>query len=489
MKKIFYFLISVLCCISSVRLMAQERGDVLADSLLASYSSGQVANLYISAGLPPSVINVEYGIEEYKITYQTIDADGSPTFATGLLVLPVNPTCPLPLGVYNHGTFTDYASMPSNLGQEHMIGVSYATTGYVGVLPDLVGYGSSPGFPNYQHARSTGTANVDMLRAARLFCQQKGIDLNGQIFITGYSQGGHSAMAAHRELELYYANEFTVTACAPLSGAYDMSGTQTNFVFSDNHYEGNIYLGFIIMAFKEIYPDLLPWSFSEVFLPPYDTLLYNHLSAFNTPLGVLNSMLPTDPHDLMQPDLLEAFFADPNHPFRQVLRDNDVYDWAPSAPVQMGYCEGDSSIYYQNAILARNTFIANGSTNVEAVSRGAAFGHGECILPAILAAKNWFDSLKETCGQTGIEQSIASGEANLQVYPNPMAVNTTFMLNLPDKVMSKIDIYDMSGRLVKSFPRVNVQQYTINKDGLTPGIYLAQVTADRVYRVKLVVNE
>ena len=43
-------------------------------------------------------------------------------------------------------------------------------------------------------------------------------------FLTGYSQGGHVTMAAHRELETFHTNEFTVTACAPCAGPYDLGG-------------------------------------------------------------------------------------------------------------------------------------------------------------------------------------------------------------------------------------------------------------------------
>lgn len=486
MKQILTFLV---LCFAFVWMSAQERGDLLSDTLLANFTAAEVNVLYSQNGIPPGILASDFGVEEYKISYQTIDADGSPTFATGLVVIPVGITCPAPLGVYNHGTFSDLASMPSNLGTEHMLGVGFAASGYVGVLPDLVGYGDSPGFPNYQHAKSTGTANVDMLRAARHFCAGKGIELNGQIFITGYSQGGHSAMAAHREIETYYANEFTVTACAPLSGAYDMSGVQTDFVFDDDYYEGNVYLGYIIMAFKEIYPELIEWEFDEVFQSPYDTILYNRLTAFNTPLGELNGMLPTNPADLIQPDLLADFLSNPDHPFRVVLRDNDAYDWAPVAPVQMSYCEGDQSIYYQNAIVAQNSFIANGATNVTAVSRGASFGHGSCILPAILASKNWFDSLKEDCTTSGTSDLMDNDKQNVMAYPNPMGQHTTFMVKNLEYPISQIRIFDLTGKPVLTFSDVQAHHFTISADGLQSGMYIAEITIEgKTQRIKLLVK-
>ena len=46
------------------------------------------------------------------------------------------------------------------------------------------------------------------------------VALNGQLFLMGYSHGGHVTMALHRELEQYHANEITITASAPMAGAY-----------------------------------------------------------------------------------------------------------------------------------------------------------------------------------------------------------------------------------------------------------------------------
>jgi hypothetical protein len=67
-----------------------------------------------------------------------------------------------------------------------------------------------------------------MLRAARSFCASNNIGLNGQLFLAGYSQGGHTEMALHRELERYHTNEFAVTASAAMAGPYDMSGVELN---------------------------------------------------------------------------------------------------------------------------------------------------------------------------------------------------------------------------------------------------------------------
>jgi dienelactone hydrolase len=96
--------------------------------------------------------------------------------------------------------------------------------GYAVVVPDYLGLGTSPGYQTYLHAGSEATCVVDALRAGRSLCSSNRVSLNGQLFLTGFSQGGHVTMAAHRELEAFHTNEFTVTASAPCAGTYDLGG-------------------------------------------------------------------------------------------------------------------------------------------------------------------------------------------------------------------------------------------------------------------------
>lgn len=499
MKKVFYSVFSLLFIMLSINADAQERGEVVLEELMASYTVTEVEDLYNSVDptlaivLPP-----EFGVDEYKITYQTIDADGSSVIATGVLALPSTESgfwtgnAQAPIGIYNHGTFTDNASIPSNFGTEHFLSIVFAATGYIGLVPDLVGYGDSPGFPNYQHAKSTGTANVDMIRAARDFCNQRSLPLNGQVFITGYSQGGHAAMAAHKEIETFHADEIQVTASAPLSGTYDLSGVQSDFVFADDFYEGNVYLGFIAVAWKEIYPDLLgDLEYDEVFVAPYDTLIPQLMIEFETSLGEFNSLLPTNPSDLLTEEFKDGYFNDPDFPFIVALQDNNVYEWTPQAPMRMGYCEADQSITYQNAIVALEQFETNGSTTAEAVSYGESFGHGECISFALLGTKNWFDSMAQFTA-IDTELGIDSPDYNskmLSVYPNPMQYQSIITLIDRTAPISDIRIFDIKGNLVRQYDAVNQYHHTIHKTDLSPGMYIINVnTSQRTFTKKLIVK-
>ena len=62
-----------------------------------------------------------------------------------------------------------------------------------------------------------------MLIAMQELNKQLSVKTNEQLFLTGYSQGGHACMATQKKLEEEYTNQFTITASSPMSGAYDIS--------------------------------------------------------------------------------------------------------------------------------------------------------------------------------------------------------------------------------------------------------------------------
>ena len=71
-------------------------------------------------------------------------------------------------------------------------------------MPDYIGMGESPGLHPYCHGASEATT-IDMIRAVR---EAESLDMipgmtadNGEMFVTGYSQGGHAAMATHKYVE------------------------------------------------------------------------------------------------------------------------------------------------------------------------------------------------------------------------------------------------------------------------------------------------
>jgi pimeloyl-ACP methyl ester carboxylesterase len=375
-----------------IELPSATRGKLLSVTLSNTLSTLLLSNIFGFAGIP---VTPQYNVREYKIDYETITPLGAPTTASGALLLPENTGQALPLVSYQHGTITQTNQAPSsmNLNSEVTIGIAFATTGYAAAVPDYLGLGDSPGLHPYHHARSEATACIDLLRAVKTFCATNGFPLTNQLFLCGYSQGGHATMALLRELEAYHTNEFTVTACAPMAGAYDLSGVTTTNFLSGNPQPNPYYFLYLLAAYQDVYhfaptlADLLDSTSN------YDKTLPPLLDG-NTAGSQINQAIPLDPVLILKPEYLAAFRANPRHPLRLALEDNDLYRWVPHAPMRMYHCAADQDVIIANSEVALASFHSLGATQVELIDPAPTQDHGGCVEPSLFQAKAWFDSLR-----------------------------------------------------------------------------------------------
>ena len=200
-----------------------EQGTKLtADQFRASLqASDQGKALLQVTGAPKCGVDMRY------LEYRTVGGKNEATNATAAIMVPsgsdVACSGARPVVLYAHGTtparnynlakWTD-TTQPA-AGEGLMVAAMFAAQGYIVVAPNYAGYDKStlPYHP-YLNGEQQGKDMVDALTAARKTFSDIGANDAGSLFITGYSQGGYVAMAAHREMQ---ATGKTVTASAPLA--------------------------------------------------------------------------------------------------------------------------------------------------------------------------------------------------------------------------------------------------------------------------------
>ena len=372
---------------------APQRGRLLKVTLQTTLTAAQVTFYLSQAGYQTTV---PYGAVVRKLDYETVNPDGGKILASGLLVVPPGLAKALPLVCYQHGTIVQTNQVPSStLYGEAIVGLGYAGTGYAAVLPDYLGLGDSPGYHPYVHARTEATAAIDLLRAARTWCATNSIALNGQLFLLGYSQGGHAAMSLHREIETFHTNEFTITASAPMAGPYDLSGATTTDFLSTRVMPNPYYFAFLLKAYQTVYQ--VSSSFSNLLQAPYATTVPPLMDGGHTSAQI-NAALPSVPFQILKPDQIAAFRTNVvGHPLRAALRDNDLFDWTPHAPMRLYHCHADQDVLALNSTNALNRFWARGATQVQLIDPAPAinYGHSDGAVPCLSLGKTWFDSLKK----------------------------------------------------------------------------------------------
>lgn len=435
------------------------------------------------------IFSAENEVDLYHIIYNTVDPSGAPTIASGALAVPVLTNCDsFPLVNYNHGTVLGKEEVPSRMAGEEFVGLASASQAAIATMPDYLGLGDSPGLHPYQHAESQATATLDMIRASRSFVTDSlNMNFNGQVFLTGYSQGGHAAMATHKYIEENgLTGEFNVVASAPASGAYDMSETTADFIFS-GAYSNPGYIVYLIEAYQTVYGNLYATR-AHYYKSPYDTVIVPYLSG-DSSMSQLNAVLPAHIDSLLQDSVLNNYIADSvnfTHPLRKALKANDVYDWTPQAEILMNYCEADEQVPYQNSLKAETVMKANGATGVSAVSRGAFFDHGQCVLPSLTAIQSFFQARSKDCISTGIREKNAT---QFTFYPNPAHnVVTIEMSNNNSGLNYTVTLRRADGAeiLRKSYnePKINV-----SLSDLPAGLYLMGIENEKgISLKKLIVN-
>jgi hypothetical protein len=459
--------------------------DLVSYTLIGSRTQAQLAAQF-------SFPLIQYGARFYKVTYTSSDLNGMQDTLSGLVVVPDNDSKIYPRLVYQHGTSSSKENVPSRYGQpaggEGDIPVFFAGMGYAALAPDYLGLGDSDGFHPYVHAESESWVALDMLRAFDSLQTLIGTHTNEQLFVTGYSQGGHASMALHREVEAGMT-EFDITAAAHLSGPYSIGEVMRDLVLSDSVYFYPAYIPNTLLSYQVVYGNLFN-EIEDAFRQPYAAIIQGFFDE-QINLGELNQELieqliilegESRPTRMLQDSVKQAVIANPDHPVNVALRANNVYDWAPQAPTRMFYCQGDDQVPYINSLIALDTMLALGAPDVAAADQNPTANHVECVEPALTATLFFFLSYQQIGDVTATTEPGLPAPDLLSVQPNP--ADTWVQVNIVEN--GELLVYDLTGRLV--------MQRSVTKGGVEisvgdwmPGQYLFALRHSRGVETEMVV--
>ena len=377
--------------ISIISLSFCERGDLLSFEYVDSRDIDSIQEQLNNQFGPSFAPNALYDIHMYSITYETIDQFGNITVASGLISYPDNVDFAYPIITFQHGTQIRRDSAPSMNGLNDLI-LWLTTSGYIFVEPDYLGLGVSDMLHPYHLKDVTASSVIDMLRASKHFCNQS-VDLqyNNQLFLAGYSEGGYATMAAVKEIEENFSNEFDITASFPMAGAYDLSGVMVNLMLSEEPYPDPFYLPFFVLSYINMYS---LGNIEDFFKPEYAEIFPDLFSGEYSG-GYIDSFLPDIPIHTMLPSVVEEFSNNVDYPFRVYLQENDLYDWTPENTMYLFHGIADESVPHENSVVAYNSFIENGAEDVYFESLPESFGgHQEAAVWCLMVAFNISEELK-----------------------------------------------------------------------------------------------
>jgi len=369
-------------------LLPLQAEDLISYSKVSSLTKKDLKQAWKENGMPTIILNINNEFDLYEIIYKTKWHDGTSIKASGLYFAPTDQKEEIPQLIYHHGTKIKI-ERTNEIYRETAICAGFAADGYAVIMPDYIGLGKGEKTHLYQHSDSESDAAIDMYFAVQRLNKVLKLKTNKQLYLTGYSQGGHACLATHKKLQEDFP-KIAITASSPMSGAYHMSGAQADVMFSP--YKDPAYLPYLLMTYNEVYK-ITGSSYSDLFVAPYDSLIpilyQGHLDLFE-----INDYLPEIPVDMVQPYLVDQYLNNPNYKFKLALEENNIIDWKTDTPTQFCYCTEDKRVLKENSFIAYETMLKNGSPNLILRKAGNKFGHIECAGFTFVYTKLWFNSFK-----------------------------------------------------------------------------------------------
>ncbi|MES2583236.1 MAG: alpha/beta fold hydrolase [Pseudomonadota bacterium] len=364
---------------------------VEAPAVVTVLSIAQINAGTASSGLQPLSGTAKCDVKVVALNYHTVGVAGEQANASGVLLVPAgNCTASTALVAYAKGTDVQKPRTLANPADSEtfMLAAMYAAQGYAVVATDYLGFAKSTySYHPYLHADTEASSVIDAIRAARNAAYAVGANLSGKVMFTGYSQGGHASMAAHRAAERDHAAEINVVAGAHLAGPYNLSGSTK----IPNAIAGvQFFVPYMVTSYQKVYNNIYATP-SAAFNAPYDsyieTLLPSPTLTYTTLVttGRLPGAKGETPNQARDAVFKTAFTTDVqtnnNSPFYLAAKKNDMLGWNPKSKLLLCGGSGDPTVppaIHQAAMKA--DFDSRGLTNVSSVDVDTAvqavFGPG-----------------------------------------------------------------------------------------------------------------
>lgn len=376
------------------------RGDLVEATHVVTLSREDVAQR-IGPILAGFKLEAQNGVHIYKVKYQTQTpgASAAPVVASGLMIVPDTKKPSYPWIGVQHGTVTSKADAPSVKPAE---GIFEASQGFVTVLMDYIGYGSSSNvFHPYLVERAYADAGIDFLKATYKYAELNSIG-KGPLFLKGYSEGGYATLALQKEIETNYATTFPLVATGPSGGPYNLEAIAVELLQRETVHPVNI--PFLVLSYTK-------WLSNNDFNPeaiftwPTANVAALFTGQFNN--DFIGTKIPTKNAEMLEANLVADFLsAEPQSneaaKLRGYLQSQSLTNkgWQPRSTTLFFHCVDDDVVPVSSVKVAKEAFPGPNVvvTTFPSPAQGPQLKHGNC--PAIFAPTVAFlDIMKKISAQ------------------------------------------------------------------------------------------
>ncbi len=403
--------------------------NLVSSEVMDDIDASTILGMVKASGIDANATNA-FAYKAVKITYKTTNIKGDSINASGLLVIPtptdaykaylasLGKSFSLSAVCDNHGTiFLDSEAPTSVEKTQHYYPDALLLSGYAGfasIFPDYVGFGDSKGEVHPYVMKQSAQASLDMIRASVKYMTDNHVLFNGQLYLTGYSEGGYVTMALAKDIEENHSSEFQLMGVAPMAGPYDVEGLAAFDLNANMKMVYPAFLAEIASSYSKAYDDI---NISDLVVKPD---IFNSIDLFGgdydtVPIHVALGLADVTigdygfnthyANELFKDSFINDYQGNLNNSARVRFAQNGVYDWTPKSKMNIIGCVDDEIIPFTlSAQKAYDTFIANGAKNVTlspipssyipVATPTKPFVHQRCGSVAYGMATKWFSDIR-----------------------------------------------------------------------------------------------
>lgn len=364
-------------------------------SLIRSYTASNIINsLAMIENLYPEISiladRIEKDVKIYSISYRTF-FQGSEVIASGLVSLPDDGGS-YPMISFQNGTNTCHSNAPTADPNNLLYSLLNMNSGlgYIIAIPDYLGFGESEEILHpYHHTESSNQVIRDMIYAVEELSDYiEGVDVNKELYLMGYSQGGWATLAALKDMENNLPEGYTLMAASCGAGAYDLVDF-THYVLTLEDYPTPFYLPYYIESRRQ--NDIMDDPLDLFFKEPYAGLIPG---LFDGSLcnSELNSHLTNSIPDLLSDELLAGYdSSDDFIQLRSELVASIVSPWNVKTPVLFTHSNGDENVPFSQSLDIYNALLDAGTAEsmLDFLELDGLL-HNEAIIPWGISTLAWF---------------------------------------------------------------------------------------------------
>lgn len=300
---------------------------------------------------------------------------------------------------YQHGTITTDSEAPTSDPQSKntAIAIYIASTGFVVMIPDYIGFGSSSDkFHPFMIKQYAVNAILDFIRASKEFiATEKPCKITNKLFLSGYSEGGSATLAALGAVENNTVNsDLTVTATACGAGIYDLEAFR-NWMVSQAKYDQPYFITYLLKSFKQY--EGLELNDTLVFNPKFASIIPGMIDGVRSG-DEMNAMFGT----LDIGELFNKNFAKPDTLFKYIsdydgllaaFTKNAVPAWNLKSDVTLYYGKNDMWVPGEQSLKMYQDFRSKGATLKISLVPLDGLDNVSAAIPTLANSVSWFKKL------------------------------------------------------------------------------------------------